>query len=47
MGPERAHWSARCLLGFPAMPIELYKDAYHCCVMFTDLVSDEAEAVQG
>ena len=28
------------------MPIELYKDANHCCVMFTDLVSDEAEAVQ-
>jgi len=46
MGPERAQWSARCLLGFPAMPIELYKDAHHCCVMFTDLVSDEAEAVQ-
>lgn len=28
------------------MSIELYKDANHCCVMFTDLVSDEAEAVQ-
>lgn len=30
----------------PAMSIELYKDSQHCCVMFTDLVSDEAEAVQ-
>jgi flavorubredoxin len=28
------------------MPIELYKDANHCCVMFTNLVTDEAEAVQ-
>ena len=27
------------------MSIELYKDAQHCCVMFTDLVED-AEAVQ-
>ena len=27
------------------MSIELYKDAHHCCVMFTDLVED-AEAVQ-
>ncbi len=28
------------------MAVELYKDAHHCCVMFTDLVSDEKEAVQ-
>jgi len=28
------------------MAVELYKDAHHCCVMFTDLVSDETEAVQ-
>lgn len=28
------------------MAVELYKDAHHCCVMFSDLVSDEAEAVQ-
>lgn len=27
------------------MTIELYKDAHHCCVMFTDLVED-TEAVQ-
>lgn len=33
-------------MGPPAVPIELYKDANHCCVMFTDLVSDETEAVQ-
>ncbi|SCC92212.1 putative Beta-lactamase [Thiomonas sp. X19] len=28
------------------MPIELYKDPQHACVMFTDLVPEEAEAVQ-
>ncbi|WP_296509252.1 MBL fold metallo-hydrolase [Rhodoferax sp.] len=28
------------------MAVELYKDAHHSCVMFSDLVSDEAEAVQ-
>ncbi len=28
------------------MPIELYKDAQHACVMFTDLVPEETEVVQ-
>jgi flavorubredoxin len=28
------------------MSIELYKDEHHCCVMFSDLVSESGEAVQ-
>lgn len=45
MGPNERN-EALIVFGVPCMPIELYKDAHHCCVMFTDLVSDEAEAVQ-
>ena len=30
----------------PAMPIELYRDKHHACLMFTDLIEEDGQAIQ-